>query len=59
MRTEQVFLAMGQSGNRYEVCHLVSKGVLRVHKPGERMQESINFVLAMLRPLPAAPLGKP
>jgi len=54
MRTEQVHLAMVQSSNRYEVCHLVSKGVLAVHKSGERMQDSINLVLGKLRPAPRA-----
>lgn len=48
MRTEKVFLAIGVTGNRYEVCHLTSKGVHVVHKPGERMQDSINQVLGML-----------
>ena len=48
MRTEQVFLAIGVTGNRYEVCHRTMKGMHAVHKRGDRMQDSINQVLGML-----------
>jgi hypothetical protein len=59
MRTEEVHLAMCQSSNRYEVCHLASKGVQAVHKRGERIQDSINEVMGMLRrAAPVAPPGK-
>ena len=60
MRTEQVHLAMSQGANRYEICQMTSKGVHIVHKRGERMQDSINHVLTMLRrPNGAAPVPQP
>jgi hypothetical protein len=49
MRTEQVHIAMREAANRYEVCQLTSKGVHRIHKSGERMQDCINRVLGTLR----------
>ena len=49
MIKECVKLAMCQSSNRYEVCHLASKGVQAVHKRGERIQDSINEVMGILR----------
>ena len=53
-RTDQIHVAIAQGNNRYEICHLTSKGVHIVHKRGERMEDSINRVLGMLRrPAPA------
>jgi len=59
MRTDQIHLAIAQGNNRFEICHLTSKGVHIMHKRGERMEDSINQVLGMLRrdkhaPSPAA-----
>jgi hypothetical protein len=49
MRTDQIHVAIAQGNNRFEICHLTSKGVHIVHKRGERMEDSINRVLGMLR----------
>jgi len=49
MRTDQIHLAIAQGNNRFEICHLTSKGVHIMHKRGERMEDSINQVLGMLR----------
>jgi hypothetical protein len=51
MRTNRIHVAIAQGNNRYEICHLTSKGVHIIHKRGERMEDSINRVLGMLRPL--------
>lgn len=59
MRTEQVHFAMRQGANRYEICQMTSKGVHILHKRGERMQDSINHVLTMLRrPIGAGSIPK-
>jgi hypothetical protein len=49
MRTDQVHVAIAQGNNRFEICHLTSKGVHITHQSGERMEDSINRVLGMLR----------
>ena len=55
MRSNQIHVAMAQRNNRYEVCCLTAKGVKITHRPGERMAESINRAMGMLRPpAPAA-----
>ena len=54
MRSNQVHVAIAQGNNRYEICGLTAKGVKITHKSGERMADSINRVLGMLRaPAPA------
>ena len=55
MRTEQIHVAIAQGNNRFEICHLTSKGVHIMHKPGVRTEDSINQVLGMLRRAPSAP----
>jgi hypothetical protein len=55
MRTDQIHVAIAQGNNRFEICHLTSKGVHIVHKRGERMEDSINRVLGMLRRVAPAP----
>ena len=54
MRSNQVHIAIAQGNNRYQICGLASKGVKITHKSGERMADSINRVLGMMRP--SAPL---
>lgn len=55
MRSNQIHIAMAQRNNRYEVCCLTAKGVKITHRPGERMADSINRAMGMLRPpAPAA-----
>jgi hypothetical protein len=59
MRSNQVHIAVEQRANRYQICGLASKGVKITHKSGERMADSINRVLGMLRPpTPAPGLGQ-
>lgn len=53
MRSNQVHVAIAQRSNRYQICGMAAKGVKITHRPGERMADSINRVLSMLRP-PAA-----
>jgi hypothetical protein len=59
MRSEQVYRALGQGINRFEICQLVSKGVKALHKPGTRFEDSIGDVMEQvsrgvrLQPLPS------
>lgn len=55
MRSSQVHVAIAQGNNRYQICGLASRGVKITHKSGERMADSINRVLGMLRPPAPAP----
>jgi hypothetical protein len=54
MRSNHIHVAIAQGNNRYEICRLAAKGVKITHKSGERMADSINRVLGMLRPQAAA-----
>lgn len=55
MRTDQIHKALAQGNNRFEICHLTSKGVHITHKRGERMEDCITQVLGMLRRAAPAP----
>jgi uncharacterized protein YoaH (UPF0181 family) len=48
MRSDQIHRALAQGMNRFEVCHLASKGVRATHKTGSRFEDSINDVLQYL-----------
>lgn len=48
MRSNQIYRALAQGMNRFEVCQLVSKGVKATHKTGSRFEDSINEVLQYL-----------
>jgi hypothetical protein len=59
VRSDQIHLAVAQGLNRFEICKLTSKSVQALHKQGERMEDSINRALGLLRsnsPLAAADL---
>ena len=55
MRTDQIHTAIALGNNRFEICHLTSKGVQRTHKPGERTEDSITRVLSLLGRGPPLP----
>ncbi len=58
MRSDQIHVAIAQGNSRYEICRLTAKGVHITHMSGERMADSINRVLSMLRPVaPTAPVA--
>ena len=48
MRSDQIYRALAQGVNRFEVCQLVSKGVKLTHKAGSRFEDTINDVLEYL-----------
>ncbi len=48
MRSEQIHCALKQGHNRFEICHLVAKGVRLTHRPGGRFEDSIGDVLVHL-----------
>lgn len=54
MRSEQVYRALNQGLSRFAVCQLVSKSVRRLHKPGARFQDTINYTLVHINPAPEA-----
>jgi len=49
VRSDQIHLAVAQGLNRFEICKLTSKSVQALHKQGERMEDSINRALGLLR----------
>jgi hypothetical protein len=46
MRSDLVFGAMSHVPNRYLLALLTSKAVRKLHRPGTRMQDTANSVLA-------------
>ncbi len=50
MRSEQIYRALAQGHNRFQICQLVSKGVRVSHKTGTRFEDSISDVLDLLTP---------
>lgn len=47
-RSELVFAALVHVPDRYELCQLTAKGARKLHKPTERMQDTVNKVLMIL-----------
>ena len=45
MRSENVYRALEHGRSRYEICQVVSKSVKRLHKPGSRYQDTIDYTL--------------
>jgi hypothetical protein len=45
MRSENVYRALEHGRSRYEICQVVSKSVKRLHKPGARFQDTIDYTL--------------
>jgi hypothetical protein len=46
MRSDLVFRAMTNVANRYLLSQLASKAARELHRPGARMQDTANYVLA-------------
>ncbi len=44
-RSELVFATLVHVPNRYRLCQLTAKGARKLHKPNERMQDTVNEVL--------------
>ena len=60
MRSENVYRAVEHGRSRYEICQVVSKSVKRLHKPGSRFQDTINYTLLHMTNKPAeAPEAPP
>lgn len=54
MRSENVYRALEHGRSRYEICQVVSKSVKRLHKPGARFQDTIDYTLVhMTKPAEA------
>ena len=57
-RSELVFAALVHVPERYQLCQVTGKGARKLHKPNERMQDTVNQVLMILTaasPLSAVP----
>ena len=49
MRSEIVFAALHtKTGNRFELCHQIFKVVRKLHKPGNRVQDTATDALQRL-----------
>jgi hypothetical protein len=62
MRSDLVFGAITQVPNRFLLTLLASKATRKLHKPGTRMQETTNSVLAHFSfrdPIPGLPVVRP
>ena len=47
-RSELVFAARVHQPNRYQLCRLVALATRKLHKPSDRIQDTINDVLVRL-----------
>jgi hypothetical protein len=45
MRSQLIFGALTYVRNRYELCQLASKAARKLHKPTNRLQDTMNDVL--------------
>jgi len=45
MRSDLVFLAVAQVSNRFRLCKVATKATRKIHRPHERLQDTINDVL--------------
>lgn len=59
MRSNQIHEAIANGHNRFEICHLMSKGAVVLHKPGDYMKDSINLALGKLCTTDPTPTAKP
>ena len=59
MRSENVYRALEHGRSRYEICQVVSKSVKRLHKPGTRFQDTINYTLLNMTNAPEVPETTP
>ncbi len=50
MRSDEIHNAIANGHNRFEICHLIAKGMRKMHRSGTRTEDSINEVLSMLGP---------
>lgn len=48
MRSELVFGAIPEVHNRYQLCQLLAKATRKLHKPNNRLQDTVNDALARL-----------
>jgi hypothetical protein len=49
MRSDLVFGAYVQVPNRYQLCRLTSHATRKLHKPNDRIQDTVNDVLTFFR----------
>ena len=59
MRSNHIYEAIATGHNKFEICHLMSKGAQALHKPGEYIKDSINLALSKISGASAAPIPKP
>lgn len=49
MRSDLVFGVQAQVPNRYQLCRLASHATRKLHKPNDRIQDTVNDVLTFFR----------
>ncbi len=49
MRSDLVFGVQVQVPNRYQLCRLASHATRKLHKPNDRIQDTVNDVLILFR----------
>lgn len=52
MRTSQVYRAVAQDSNRFQLCRTVARGTRASHQDGVRMEESIGNILEKIGAVP-------
>jgi hypothetical protein len=48
MRSDNIIKTLDTGQNRFELCHQVFKAIRKLHKPGDRVQETANDALQRL-----------
>lgn len=48
MRSDKIHLALSFGNSRFEICKMIAKGMRATHVNGERTEESIDRVLALI-----------
>lgn len=45
MLSDQIYLALSQGHNRFQLCRMTARGVKVLHKPGTRFEDTIGLTL--------------
>lgn len=45
MLSDQIYRALAQGHNRFQLCRMTARGVKVLHKPGSRFEDTIGLTL--------------
>ena len=48
MRSDSIIKTLDTGQNRFELCHQAFKAIRKLHRPGDRVQETTNDALHLL-----------